>query len=100
MISLMDDLQIQSAVAHMCKYGMQSSEMLGIGKEKGPTGCLTNSQYRMDNMKNTCLGGHKHIQLVGCKAQECQVYPDKLCREMLSGIRLELANSGVIKIDG
>ena len=40
-----------------------------------------------------------HIQLVAGKAQACQVYPDKLCRATLSGIRLEIANSGVIKID-
>ena len=43
MISLMEDLQTQRAVAHMCRYGMQSSDELRVGKVKKPAGFLTNS---------------------------------------------------------
>ena len=99
-ISLMDDLQIQRAVAHMCMYRMQSSDELGIGKVKKPTGILSNSMCLNNKLENKCMGGNRHAQLVGGKAQACQSYPDKLGRAILSGIKLELANSGVIKIDG
>ena len=71
---------------------MQSSDELGVGKVKKPTGILTNSMFLKDKLENKCLGAHKHIQLVGGKAQACQVNPDKLSSAILSGIRLELAN--------
>ena len=34
--------------------------------------------------------------MAGCVAA-CQVYPDKLCRAMLRGIRLEFVDSGIIQ---
>ena len=34
---------------------------------------------------------------MGGKARACQVYPDKLCRAILKGIRQELVSSGIIE---
>ena len=96
MVKLMETYGLTKTVAHMCRYGMYSKDHNGIGKVKKPTGFLTNSQYLKDLLSSKCLGGHRHIQLVGGKAHACQVHPDKLCRCILKGIRLELVNSGVI----
>ena len=87
MLELMNQLGIQRTVAHMCRYGMKASDSMGSGRVKKPTGFLTNSEFLRDHLSNKCLGGHRHIQLMGGKARACQVYPDKLCRAMLKGIR-------------
>ena len=42
------------------------------------------------------MGGHRHVQLVGGRAKACQIYPQKLCRAMLKGIRNEVVQSGII----
>ena len=99
MLELVNQLKIQRTVAHMCRYGMKSSDELGSGRVKKPTGFLTNSEYLRDQLSNKCLGGHRHIQLMGGKARACQVYPDKLCRAILKGIRQELVHSGFIEYD-
>jgi hypothetical protein len=97
MVKLMETYDLAKTVAHMCRYGMYYKDHMGIGKVKKPTGFLTNSQYLRDQLSSKCLGGHRHVQLVGGRAIACQVYPDKLCRSILKGIRLELVNSGIIK---
>ena len=80
----------------MCRYGMHSKDEQGIGMVKKPTGFLSNSEFVRTQLQNKCLGGHRHIALLGGKARACQVYPDKLCRAMLKGIRDELVHSGII----
>ena len=49
-----------------------------------------------DCLSHKCLGGHRHVQLVGGRARACQVYPDKLCRYISKGIKAELVHSGII----
>ena len=44
---------------------MQSSNELESGKVKKPTGFLTNSSLLADCLNHKCLGGHRHVQLVG-----------------------------------
>ena len=96
MQSLMSDLQIQKTVGHMCRYGMQSKDEHGSGKVKKPTGFLTNSEMLADCPSLKCMGGHRHIQLLGGRARACQEYPDKLCKYILKGIKTELIHSGII----
>ena len=98
MLQLCNDLEIQRAVAHIVRYGMQSSDELGADKVKKPTGFLNNSLMLKDQLSNKCLGGHGHIQLVGGRARASQVYPDKLYRAILRGIRAELVHSGIIPV--
>ena len=80
----------------MCHYGMQSKDEHGSGKVKKPTGFLTNSAILADCLSLKCLGGHRHLQLLGGRARACQVYPDKLCRYILKGIKGESIRSGII----
>ena len=96
-LKLMSDLQIEKTIAHMCRYGMKSTDESGGGRVKKPTGFLTNSHVLADQLSKKCMGGHRHIQLVGGRARACQVYPEKLCRSILRGIRNELVNSGIVK---
>ena len=93
MVELMECLDIKKVVGHMCRYGMHSKDEQGIGMVKKPTGFLSNSEFVRTQLQNKCLGGHRHIALLGGKARACQVYPDKLCRAMLKGIRDELVHS-------
>ena len=44
------------------------------------------------------MGGHNHIQLLGGRAKACQVYPEKLCRAILVGIRNELVSIGKVEV--
>ena len=96
MQSLMNDLHIQKTVGHMCRYGTQYKNEHGSGKVKQPTGFLTNSAMLADSLSLKCLGGHGHMQRLGGKRENCQWYPDKLCRYILKGIKRELIHSGVI----
>ena len=93
----MTDLNIDKTVAHMCRCGMKSSDEAGGGHVKNPTGFMTNSHFLKDQLSKKCMGGHKHIQLLGGRAQACQLDPDKLCRSILTGFRNEFENSGKIK---
>ena len=88
--------EYKKIVGHMCRYGMQSSDEMGAGRIKKPTGLLTNSAFLRGRLSNRCLGGHRHIQMDGARARAGQAYPVKCSRAMLQGIRAELVNSGVI----
>ena len=92
----MSDLGTTKSVAHLCRYGMTSKDGEGVGCVKKPTGSLTNSIHLKDQLQKTCMGGHRHVQLVGGRAKPCQIYPRRLCRAMLRGIRNELVQSGII----
>ena len=81
----------------MCRYGMKSHDQLGEGPVKKPTGFLSSSEFVRNQLARKCLGGHRHVALLGGRAKACQVYPDKLCRAMLTGIKQELVHSGIIK---
>ena len=96
MMKFMDDLGIEKTVGHMCRFGMKSQDEQGIGLVKKPTGFLINSAFVRDQLERKCLGGHRHVALVGGRAKACQIYPEKLCRAMLTGIKHELVHTGVI----
>ena len=57
MQELMNNLGIDKTVAHMCRYGMQSSDEQSTGKVK-----LTNSMILKDCLGLQRLGGQRHIQ--------------------------------------
>ena len=94
--SLMEDLGIKKVNAHMCRFKMMSEDKQGKGLAKKPTGFLTNSEDLRMPLDKQCLGGHRHVHLMGGRAKACQVYPEKLVRAILSGIRTELVNNGMI----
>ena len=61
--------------AHMCCFGLQSSDDGGVGPVKKPTGFITNSKIIRDELSRKCDGLHRHVHLVGGRAKAAQVYP-------------------------
>ena len=80
----------------MYQYEMHRKDEQGIGMVKKPTRFLSNSELVRTQLQNKCLGGHKHTALLRGRAKACQLYPDKLRRAMLKGMRDELVHSGII----
>ena len=98
MQSLMSDLGLEKFNVHMCRFGMKSQDEEGVGLVKKPTGFLANSEHLKDQLSRKCLGGHRHVQLIGGRAKACQVYPEKLVRSICKGIQLELKHNGVLSL--
>ena len=73
-LKLMSDPQLEKTTAHMCRYGMRSTDESGGGRVKKPTGFLTDSIDLRDQLSKKCMGGHNRIQLLGGRAKACQVY--------------------------
>ena len=46
----MSGLQLEKTTAHMCRYGMKSTDESGGGRVKKPTGFLTNSEFLRDQL--------------------------------------------------
>ena len=78
MIELMQCLNINKGVGHMCSYGMHSKDADGNSLVTKPTGFLSNSEFVRDQLQNRRLGGHRHVALVRRRACACQEYPHKL----------------------
>merc|ERR1712127_192857 len=53
------------------------------GLVKKPTGFLTSSECIAKLLNRICPGGHDHVPLVGGRAAGAQVYPDKLCQDIV-----------------
>ena len=51
-----------------------------------------------NQLDKKCLGGHRHVHLLGGRAKACQVYPENLVRAILKGIRQELTHNGILSI--
>ena len=98
MVALMQDLKIDKVNAHMCRFDMMSEDEAGIGLVKKPTGFLTNSEHLREQLSKKCLGGHRHVHLMGGKAKACQVYPPKLVKAICRGIQLELKHNGILSL--
>ena len=56
MIELMQNLNINKVVGHMCRYGMHRKDAEGDGLVKKPTGFPSNSKFVRDQLQNKCLG--------------------------------------------
>ena len=63
-----------------CQLGMEApSADGGRASAKKRTSVMTNSRHLAEILRQAqCDGSHKHEQLVGGKAKQCEVYPEKL----------------------
>ena len=77
MTKFMSERGVDKVVGHMCRFGMNSRDHDGDGPVKKPTGFLSNSEFLRNQLSRKCLGGHRHVALLGGRAKACQVYPDK-----------------------
>ena len=88
---------VERIVADMCCFGMKSSDKEGIGLVKKPTGFLTNAECIARELSQRCVGGHRHVHLIGGKASAAEVYPYDLCCAILVGLKKQLTLDGRLK---
>ena len=71
----------------LCCYDLR--QVVG-GEEyyiKKPTRFLTNSPFIGESLSLKCQGQHRHIELTGGgRTKRAEVYPDELCRAILTGL--------------
>eukprot|EP00972_Heterocapsa_arctica_P056268 8301268-Heterocapsa_arctica.AAC.1 len=87
MIRLSSMLGVERVIGHMCAHGMWQVDDEGPGLIKKATGFLTNIQRIADRIGVRCSGDHRHIHLMGGRATQAQVYPERLCRAICLGVK-------------
>ena len=87
----------------MCRWDMTQEDAAGVGFIRKETGWLTNSQVLADLLQGVCVNlkkdrkeWHRHIMLVGGRAQYAQVYPPKLVIAILKTIKSQILRKGAI----
>ena len=70
----------------MCTFEMQQTDSEGIGYIKKATKFMTNAEYIADRLDQRCKGDHRHTQLISGRANQAEIYPDKLCNTILKGL--------------
>ena len=68
--------------------------MQGVGHVRKETQYLTNSAELAKRLNQVCEGNHRHVHLINGRARQAQVYPPKLVKAILKGIKAELQNMG------
>ncbi|CAE7854404.1 GIP [Symbiodinium necroappetens] len=85
-----------------CKWEMQAEELQGLqgkGYVRKETGWLTNSAVLAERLAEPCgneTGGlwHRYVHLVGGIARGAAVYPPKLVKAVLQGLKEQMAQDG------
>ena len=75
---------------------MTSTDKMGEGLVRKPTGFMTNAEFLENRLSLKCCGGHRHVTLTDGRAKAAQVYPPRLCHEILRGLKEQLTADGVI----
>ena len=88
-----------TVVAHMCAFGMRSTDALGEGPVQKPTRFMTNSLHIAHELERKCDGSHRHVALLGGRASAAQVYPKALCMAICRGMRKHLDAEGEAPTD-
>ena len=88
----------------MCRWGMVASDGLGKGYVRKETGWLTNSPELAATLGGHCSNfnnnsgarreWHRHVHLINGRARQAQVYPPRLVRGVLAGIRKQMREDG------
>ena len=74
---------VERVVGHMCEVDMKQSDKEGIGSIMKPTGFMTNSWHIARRLEVKCKNRHRHIMLMVGRAKMAEVYPDKLCEQVM-----------------
>ena len=78
-----------------CQLGMVASKGSGgKGSAKKRTAVMTNSKHVAETLRLAqCDKSHSHVQLVGGKAKQCEVYPEKFAQLICESIKREISDS-------
>ena len=81
----------------MCAHGMKvknrEGELLPVFKA---TGWMTNSKCLLHELALDCPGCPVHIRLLNSRATEASIWPERLCYEILRGLRKQLNRDKVM----
>merc|ERR1712004_296309 len=91
---------LHHVVGHMCQFNMMQEDNEGLGLVKKPTGFLTNAPCIARRLDKKCSGMHRHITLVNGRAKAAEVYPDKLCRQIVLGLMDQMKQDNRISESG
>ena len=78
--------EVHRVTGNTCIFDMMQSDGGGRAIIKKATGFMTNSCRIAQRLEVRCNGLHRHITLVNGRAKAAEVYPDKLCREIVKGL--------------
>ena len=84
--SMMHRRGVHAVVGDICTFEMKQQDELGTAFIRKPTKFMTNSQCIANRLSQRCPGNHRRIQLINGRAKAAEVYPDKLCKAILSGL--------------
>ena len=70
----------------MCMFDMKQWDHKGLGMIKKLTPSMTNSSCDAKRLQVKCNNMHRHITLINGRAKAAEVYPDKLCRQIVMGL--------------
>ena len=79
---------VNTMVGHLCQYGMVVADDSGTSRPiMKPTRWLSSSVPMLRRLSAKCQNQHKHGSLLNGKAAGAAIYPQKLCVDILKGIR-------------
>ena len=79
---------VSTTVGHMCRYDMTLGD--GPGGEvpiMKPTRWMSSSEPMLQRLHAKCERNHEHGSLLNGRAAEAAIYPEKLCIDILKGMR-------------
>ena len=86
MLELIAAPGIEITTVDMCAFGMKSEDTLGESLVRKSTKILSNSEEIIKSISRRCDGSHRHIQMIGGKAKNAQIYPRAFCQAVCEGI--------------
>jgi hypothetical protein len=85
---VMADARVHWTVGHMCAQGMTSVDEEGIERPvRKATRWMSNGIMLLRALMGRCDGSHKHTVLLNGRPEAAAVYPPKLVRSILRGIK-------------
>ena len=97
---------VERVVGDQCAYGHVQVDAEGQGSVKKPTAWMTNAKEIAKALSQRCPNTpdriiHRHIECTGERRSKlAQVYPERLCREIVRGLRRQMAADGRTCIGG
>jgi hypothetical protein len=98
--------EVRVSRADACQYGIEGIYRGESMPVKKPTKWLSNMRGVNEALSKTCTGqgglcsnGKSHASCTGSRAEQAAIYPLKLCRAILTGIRNHITSIGQMQND-
>ena len=75
---------------HMCAFGLESQDEMGVAPAKKPTRILTSSTAICEKLTRVCSQDHRHVQLLSGRAAAAAIYTRQFVDAILDGLEIEL----------